>query len=223
MTEQSCIYNPISEEIAMSERPSKDSWDKFKITAEIIFAVAGLGGAGLGWWWVHYHERRASERQAQAAIETVESQLRVSRGQLAASLIPDLVRGNEAERQTALLVLACVDPDTARKISQVLESTARTVTERDAAQNVVQQVGQLGAQTKADQDLLQHLERARVLQRFQLYGEADREYISASAFLSPRDKVDSAMIARAKSLYADSSFEEAARTFEDGFRGSMTQ
>ncbi|HEY6764295.1 MAG TPA: hypothetical protein VI386_05945 [Candidatus Sulfotelmatobacter sp.] len=206
-------------ETVNSPPPSKDWWEKFKITSWFIVAVATLVWTVVSWWLLQYHEQRASEKQAQAAVESRTLQREISGAQLATSLIPSLTKGTEPDRRIALLVLASVAPDIAENISTTLAQNAKTPGEKQ----LVQEATDISKQSKEGRDFLQHLENARIYQRFQLYGQADHEYISASGRIPSRFSVDRKKIDDAKSAYSSDRFFEAARIFEEAFRGISTQ
>jgi hypothetical protein len=189
---------------------SQGKWTHRKHFIEIAIAALALVVPFIG---TYYHEERETERQAQAAIAASQLQLRISRDQLAPSLLPSIVKGSRKERESALLILSSAAPDLAKQISINLERNAQTPQEKQLAQEVKQPSNQ----ASEDQEFSQHLERARVYQRFQLYPQADREYILASEINSSRIKVDSAKLKVAKSLYASDKWNEAARLFDEMF------
>jgi hypothetical protein len=145
-------------------------------------------------------------------------QLSISRAQLATSLLPSIAKGSPKERESALFILSSAAPDLAKEISITLERNAQTPQDKQLAQ----EVKQLSNQASEDQDFTQHLDQARVYQRFQLYGQADREYIRASEIMSSRIKVDSAKLKEARSLYASDKWDEAARLFDEAFGDSSS-
>lgn len=196
----------------------EDKWAHFKILTEFTLAIAALAWGILSWSLVRFHEHRASERQAQIAVEASRLQAKTSDAQLATSLISSIAKGTPKEREAALLILSSAAPNLANDISSVLERNASTPQEKQFAQ----EVSRLSIQAKSDQEFTQHLEQARVYQRFQLFGQADREYIRASDLIPARVKADTAKIKEAKSRYADQKFYEAAKIFEEAFRNASS-
>ena len=174
------IHEPRSRAVRTYGRPSKDWWDKFRTITQFSIAVVGLVWAVVSWLLVQYHEERASQRQAQAAIEASNLQRKISTAQLGAGLVPSLARGSGPERQTALIILTSVDPNLAKTVSDVLQASAVTPAERELARNTAEEIRDLSTQTKTTQEFRRHLENARVYQRFQLYGQADGEYMGSA-------------------------------------------
>jgi tetratricopeptide (TPR) repeat protein len=207
----------------MSDSSSKDAWDKYKITMESAIPAVVLVWAVLSWLLVANYQEKASERQAQANIEALQSQRAISGAQIAAGLVGSLAKGTVIERQSALVILASAAPDLARSVSSALERTATTRAEREQSQKLAEQISELSAEAKADQDFLHHLQDARVFQRYQLHGQADREYIAASHHVPSRFKVDPEKINEAKLHYDNGEFDAAAKTFEEAFQGISTQ
>jgi hypothetical protein len=202
-----------------NRRPSEERWAHFKIITEFSLSLVALAWGILSWLLVQYHEQRTSERQAQVTVEESQSRAKISGAQLATGLMPSLVKGTAAERQAALLVLSSVAPDIARDITNVFDRNAKTPQERQMAQ----EVNKLSIQAKTNQDFEQHLDNARVYHRFQLFGQADREYIRAASLLPSQLKVDSGRIDEAKSRYAEGNFYEAARIFDEAFGSTSSR
>jgi hypothetical protein len=207
----------------MSGSSSKDGWDKIKVVMESTIPAVALVWAVLSWQLVRSYEQKASERQAQANVEALESQRAVSAAQIAAGLVGSLAKGTQMERQSALIILASAAPDLARSLSSALERTARTATERENAEKLARQISELSGEAKADQDFLHHLQDARVFERYRLHGQADREYITACQHIPSRFRVDQEKIKKARSDYENGQFEEAARAFQEAFQVILTQ
>ena len=197
----------------------KDRWDRFKIVVESFIPFVALAWGILSWFLIRYHEDKAAQRQAQTALATMQEQRRVSNAQIAISLLPNLMKGTESERRSGLLILASVDPDFANRISSVLAANENGSINKELAH----EVNRVVSETKTEQTFFQRLERARTFQQFQLYAQADREYISASDAVPARFTLDATLIRNGKTKYAEGAFAEAANIFEEAFRGISSQ
>ena len=205
--------------LIVSRTKDEVRWTQIESVIKLILKGLSLMLTGilpLSVYLVRYHEERATERQAQAAGAASQLQLSISRAQVAASLMPSIVKGSPKERETALFILSSAAPDLAKDISN---RNAQTPQEKQLAQ----EVNQLSNQASEDQDFTQHLDQARVYQRFGLSGQADREFIRASGLMSSRIKVDHAKLQEAKSLYASNRFDEAASSFDEAFKDASSQ
>jgi tetratricopeptide (TPR) repeat protein len=179
-----------------------------------IAALCGILGGGLG-EFLRYHEVKTAERQAEAVIEASKLQEKILRAQLGTALIPSLMKGTPREREAALLILSTAAPDLAAN----LVANAKTPQERQLAEELEQR--SIGA--KAAEEFNDRLSQARIYQGFQLFGQADREYIRAAERNPDHAKASTAVIEDAKSKYAAGSYEEAARLFDEAFTNAPKQ
>ena len=198
---------------------SKDWWDKFDISAKAAIALATLLWTVLAGWFLYGREERVASAQAQAAIEARELQRKSAAAQLVPALIPSLTKGSETERRIAFEALASVAPELLEKISSLVAETAATPADRHFAMAT----SKITTQAQANSAFLQHLANARVYQRYELYGQADRAYLSAIEHIPSGVDVDRGEIDHSKWAYTAGRFEEAAKRFETAFQRISTQ
>jgi len=188
-----------------SERPK--TLEKFDIVSKFCIALGGLALSGAVGFSTIYFSRQATERQANAQIETLALQRRSSAAQLELSLLPVFARGTDAERQLALSILASLAPDEAEHVAAVVIPQLKSEQQRRDATQVISSV----PEKKRQQEFRQRLQNAAVYRQFSLDANACREYFAAFEALSAAERKEVATdVETARREYSQGQFNEAA-------------
>lgn len=155
-------------------------------------------------------------RSIEAQTAAQRSQREMSEANLAASLLPDILKGTISDREAALRVLSSVAPGQALLISQALLESPASAEEKA----VVRIVRSQSVEKDIARAFEQHVSSARKYDNGGLAAGAAREYLAAAENL-PRNlaaKVDQHAIAAGRERVAKSDFDAATAYFSAAFR-----
>lgn len=108
------------------QRKPKDNWDRLSALSGLLSAVSALIIAGVGGYFTSvYRElddaRRADDLAARAAQEAHQNRIREM--QALANFLPYLTRGDEAQKQAAIVIIGwSARPEIATELTAVFES-----------------------------------------------------------------------------------------------------
>jgi hypothetical protein len=163
-----------------------------------------------------YDNRESLQRQLQNQAVTAENQRKLSEAQLAAELIPNIVKGTPEERRSALAILSSAAPLYASRISGALLSSGVSPDKTGVSQAFIEQIEQKSENNDRIQQFKQHLQNARKYRDYEQFNAAGLEYLQAYENIPPAWATSIAnQFAEARAIYDRGKFEDAAQKFDE--------
>jgi hypothetical protein len=155
---------------------------------------------------VAYNQYKSSIQLQELQNKLYQTELNIVEGQLVASLLTNLIRGNEAERTMALLILKLKAPNMAEIVLPV-------ISEKDPDR----QVRQFAKQEYKNLKLTNSLKDARILLELKRYHTSAKYFYDAIQFID-KSKLNKLLLDVAISRYHANSDSLAAALFQEVFK-----